>query len=336
MQIHFSKIGFDDTLYMVMIMREKKRFRLKKRFKKYIGFTIFFALAVLSIYKLISFSLYKNTLEYKLLNKGYDRESVDLISKLPEDEVEYLIESEKIDYIKNIIGDKYFLEKNFYIYLDHFDKNSKLDFRDLVKVVNVGTTKNFYEDVKTTDISNKYEVLVNKYYALPEDYDPGVIKTFSSTYAYGQVSAEETCYNAFIEMAKAAKKDGVTLILTAGYRSHASIKTAYDDLKERKGQDYADEHSTRPGQNEHETGLALDILTYNGLLETFKTTEAYAWLHENAQDYGFLERYQEGWENLTGYSPESWHYRYVGVELAKKVKDEGISYEEYYAYYLEK
>lgn len=336
MQIHFSKPFFDVTLYMVMIMSGKKRFRLKKRFKKYFGFALFFLLTVFLVYKLISFSLYKNTSEFKLLDKGYDQESVDMISKLPEELMEYLLKEEKIDYIKNIIGDKYFLEKNFYDYLEYFDKNSKLEFNTLIKVVNVGATKDFYEDVKTTDTSNKYEVLVNKYYTLPENYDPGVIKTFSSTYAYGQVMAEETCYNAFIEMAKAAKRDGVTLILTAGYRSHASQKTTYEDMKDRKGQDYADEHSTRPGHNEHETGLALDILTYNGLLETFKTTEAYAWLHENAQDYGFLERYQEGWEYLTGYSPESWHYRYVGVDLAKKVKAEGITYEEYYAYYLEK
>jgi len=68
----------------------------------------------------------------------------------------------------------------------------------------------------------------------------------------------------------------------------------------------------------------------------FKDSKTYAWLIKNAHKYGFILRYPEGQQKLTGYNYESWHYRYVGVELATKVYEEGITYDEYYAYYLEK
>ncbi len=319
---------------MVKHMAKKTKFKLKKKYKRYLLYIVLIGFIAFLGFSLVENMSYKDTDEYRLKEKGYDEESVSLIEHLPSEEKEYLLSNDKIDYIKYIISDKYYMDKFFYKYLEYYESNSKLSFDKLIKIVNVGATRAWYEDISITDTSDKYRVLVNKFYSLPDDYDAGNIKKFSATYAYGDVYAEETCYNAFIGMAKAAKADGVTLILTSGYRSHDSQKSVYEDMVSKRGATYADEHAARPGQSEHETGLALDILTYNGLLETFKTTEAYAWLQRNAQDYGFIERYREGEEYLTGYSPESWHYRYVGVELAQKVKNEGITYEEYYAFYL--
>lgn len=68
---------------------------------------------------------------------------------------------------------------------------------------------------------------------------------------------------------------------------------------------------------------------------TFKDSEAYSWLKENAHNYGFIERYPEGKENITGYNPEAWHWRYVGTEVAKIIHDENITFDEYYAFYVE-
>lgn len=320
-------------------MATKRKIKLKKKFKKRLKL-LFVLLVIVFICSFTGKKIYENikyhnTVEYKFIEKGYDLESYKLIEEKCSDEHrEYLLNNDKIDYIKYIVGDKYYIDKNFEKYLSFYEENSKKSFSDIVALVNVEATKKWYEETHTTDTTNKYEILVNKFNSLPEGYDAGNIKTFSSTYAYGTVKAEETCYEAFINMANAAKQDDVTLILTSGYRTRESQTSIYNNMKNSKGEAYADEYAARPGSSEHETGLALDILTYNAYTETFKTTKAYEWLHEHADGYGFIERYQEGKEYLTGYAAESWHYRYVGVELAKKVKEEGITYDEYYAFYM--
>jgi len=318
----------------------KKKIRLKKKFKKRLKLLFLLSVIVLicifggkKIYENVK---YQKTLEYQFTKKGYEIDTFKLVdAKCNDEHKEYLLNEDKIDYIKYIIGNKYYIDKNFEAYLSYYQENSKKSFEDIISLVNVEATKPWYEGVTETDVSNKYEILVNKYNVLPENYDVGTIKTFSSTYAYGTVQAEETCYEAFIQMAKSAKLEDITLILTSGYRSRENQTSIYNDMKNSKGAEYADQYAARPGSSEHKTGLALDILTYNAFTETFKTTKAYEWLHAHAHEFGFIERYQEGKEYLTGYAAESWHYRYVGVELAKKVKEAGITYDEYYAFYME-
>lgn len=321
---------------MVRIMPTKKKIKLKKKFKKLILIILLCILFVFLGFKIKNNLEFKKTLEYELQIKGYEPETVELIkNKLSKEHIDYLKNQEKIDYIKEIISEKYYLDKNFDEYLKYYQENSKKSFEDVVTLVNIHATGNFYENAQTTDTSLNEAMLVNKFNILPDDFNPGNIKKFSKTYAYGEVSAEENCYNAFITMAKSAKEEGITLILTSGYRSSEKQKSIYDDMKKRKGQEYADKYAARPKSSEHETGLALDILTYNAQTDTFKETETYKWLHNNAHEYGFIERYQENKEYITGYSAESWHYRYVGIDLAKKVKEEGITYEEYYAFYID-
>lgn len=318
-------------------MATKTKFKLKNKFKFTIVFTLFLIGLIFLGIKVKNHQEYMTTLEYKILDKGYDLETFKLIEeKLSKENLEYILKEDKYDYLKKIIGEKYYIDEYFHKYLDFYSKNDKKDFKDVVALVNVEATRPWYEDPVVTDTSKNEKILVNKFYKLPDDYSPGTIKTFSKTYAYGEVKAEENCYKAFIEMANAAKKDGITLILTSGYRSSESQKAVYDDFKNKKGIEYADEFAARPGHSEHETGLALDILTYNAYTNTFKETEAYRWLQSHASDYGFIERYKEGLEYMTGYAPESWHYRYVGTEIAKEVESLNITYDEYYAFYIAK
>ncbi|MCI8498296.1 MAG: M15 family metallopeptidase [Bacilli bacterium] len=318
-------------------MARLRKIKLKRRLKRFILFSVLICILILMGYKAFLYYKYTTTDEYKLIDKGYEKDTVELFfDKLSDQNLEFIYEEDKIDYLKEIVKQEFFIEERFKEYLEFYKENGKKSFEDVVTLVNVGATKDWYEDAIITDISKNELVLVNKFYRLPEDYNPGVIKKFSSTYAYGEVSAEETCYNAFIEMATAAKKDGITLILTSGYRTYASQKAVYDDFKRKKGEDYADEYAARPGHSEHETGLALDIFTYNGLMETFKTTPTYAWLKEHAKEYGFIERYKEGEDYMTGYAPEAWHYRYVGVDVAMKMESMGMTYDEYYAFYIDR
>lgn len=316
-------------------MRKKRKLKLKKKIRNVILLTILVVFVIFGVIKLVKTFDYHKTEEYKLIKVGYTKEDTKiLISKLSKNHIKKLETSDKIDYMPTLVNEKYYIDDNLDEYINYYTENSKKSFTDVVAIVNVGATKDWYEDIEETDISKGNLILVNKFNALPESYDPGTIKKFSATYAYGEVSAEETTYNAFIEMAKAAKQDGITLILTSGYRTNAKQKTIYDDMKNKKGEKYADEYAARPGSSEHETGLSLDILTYGGLTDTFKETSAYAWLYSHASEYGFIERYPEGKEYLTGYAAEAWHYRYVGVETAKKITEEGITFDEYYAFYV--
>lgn len=316
-------------------MATKKKYKLKKKFKRALIYLCTLAFVIFCLIQLSEIRTYNNSIDGRLADKGYESTTIKMIkTKMQRDDIEYLLSEDKIDYVKELLNDEYFIAKNFKTYMSYYEENSKKSFKDVIAIVNAEANRPWYEDVKTTKVENKYLVLVNKFYSLPENYDPGVIKKFSSTYAFGDVSAEETCYNAFITMAKRAKEDGITLVLTSGYRTHEYQKNLFDDLVKQKGEQYALDIAAKPGTSEHETGLALDIFTYGGVMSTFKTTKTYEWLHNHAFEYGFIERYEEGKDYLTGYAPEAWHYRYVGIDVATAIKEKGITFEEYYAFYL--
>ena len=126
-------------------------------------------------------------------------------------------------------------------------------------------------------------------------------------------------------------------MINSSYRPYKDQERVYNNYKDSRGESGADKIAARPGYSEHQTGLALDIFcTTNSSTKTFAESEAYRWLLDNSYKYGFILRYPEGKENITGYAFESWHYRYVGKDLATKIYNEGITFDEYYAYYIEK
>ena len=111
-------------------------------------------------------------------------------------------------------------------------------------------------------------------------------------------------------------------------------KKLWDSYANQKGDEWADSVSARAGYSEHQTGYTLDIVTYNANMSNFETTDEFKWLQANAYKYGFILRYPKDKEDITGYSYESWHYRYVGEETAKKIKKLDITFDEYYAYFI--
>lgn len=94
-----------------------------------------------------------------------------------------------------------------------------------------------------------------------------------------------------------------------------------------------DTYSARPNHSEHQTGLAMDLSTDGTLSEAFENTEQFKWLNENAHKYGYILRYKKDKVYMTGYTYEPWHYRYVGVEVATIIKNENLTFEEYYVKY---
>lgn len=157
-------------------------------------------------------------------------------------------------------------------------------------------------------------LIVNKSYGLPKDYNPGgLLNVFSTN---------------FNKMKSAASKEGISLSIISGFRSYTKQTNTYNRYVSQDGKEKADTYSARPGYSEHQTGLAADI---NSLSQSWGDTKEGKWLSNNCYKYGFIIRYIKGKESITGYMYEPWHIRYVGVELATKLYNNGswIALEEY-------
>ncbi|MCI9294442.1 MAG: M15 family metallopeptidase [Lawsonibacter sp.] len=131
-------------------------------------------------------------------------------------------------------------------------------------------------------------------------------------------------------MADAAREEGVSLRSVSAYRSYQRQTSTYNRYLSQDRQASVDTYSARPGHSEHQTGLALDINTAS-IPAHFENTPAFAWLKEHCAQYGFILRYPQGKEGITGYRFEPWHYRYVGLEAAQACMSQGLTFEEYLA-----
>ena len=196
--------------------------------------------------------------------------------------------------------------------------------------------KSIYDTVKLEDgvigTSSKGYKIENKGGAT---YVGGILianKTYNLSSSYGGGLKKSTS-SAFNEMKAAALIDGYDLRIGSGYRSFNTQKSTYKRYVKRDGQTKADTYSARPGHSEHQTGLAIDICAagYSCISSNFNGTSPANWLSDNAYKYGFILRYPNGKTNETGYKFESWHYRYVGKDLAAKLYNGGnwITLEDY-------
>lgn len=222
------------------------------------------------------------------------------------------------------------------------DYEYKSDISDVKKILN------------TKD--KKYLKLVNKNNALGEDYVPDGIVDVDKAYTLYEksVQLEESAAKAAIAMINEMREQGITnMYITSGYRDYAYQKKLFDNyvyaewqkdnsLTQEQCKQKVLEYSAYPGTSEHQSGLCADFFVSPGMAELvnygsesskggvgFAETEAYKWLKENAHKFGFILRYPEGKESVTGYSYESWHYRFVGVDAASKIYNSGKTLEEW-------
>jgi D-alanyl-D-alanine carboxypeptidase len=173
--------------------------------------------------------------------------------------------------------------------------------------------------------------VVNKRRGLAADYVPPGLVTPSGIPGATQVRQE--LLGPLESMRAAMAAEGITLRMSSAYRSFARQQTIYNGFVAREGVAGADTHSARPGNSEHQTGLAVDLDDGAGcnLNACFANTAGGRWLAENSWRYGFILRYGDGWQPIVGYTYEPWHFRYVGVEVASDMHDRGIrTLEEYY------
>ena len=140
---------------------------------------------------------------------------------------------------------------------------------------------------------------------------------------------------ALVKMIKDAKKEGMYLLLNSGYRSYEEQEKIYQETEQKYGGAYAAEYVATPGASEHQTGLGIDMTSQSVVDKqrlVFGDTTEYKWIVENCAKYGFIVRFTEGTDGITGISHEPWHLRYVGKKVAKEIKDQNWTLEEYCLY----
>lgn len=215
----------------------------------------------------------------------------------------------------------------------------KLDEKTYAKVkeidgekVSKGKTSKGYDIYEINGITYVDGYLIaNKSYFLPEDYAP------SDTYTKADKTSNKQCATCINNTAYAAWKDmkadasalNLNIWIQSGFRSFVKQTELYNRYVQRDGKEKADTYSARPGSSEHQTGLCFDL---NSISAAFANTNEGKWVNQNAWKYGYIIRYPKGKSNETGYVYESWHLRYVGTELAKKLYNNGdwITLEDYF------
>ena len=175
----------------------------------------------------------------------------------------------------------------------------------------------FLADLKQVLAAEKENllILVDKRHLLPDGYRPENLVTLDTSRAYminrKDLSLTKTAERALQEMALAAKRDGITLVVSSSYRSYAYQKNLFDRYVRESGEKEAERFSARAGTSQHQLGTVVD---FGSISDEFAQTRAGKWILHNAAKYGWSLSFPKGYEAITGYVWESWHYRYIGVE----------------------
>lgn len=179
--------------------------------------------------------------------------------------------------------------------------------------------------------------IVNRERPLPKGYEPSELIVpdvrLRLSPSNEQMKLEQKTAAAVEKMFTAAKTDNIELMLSSGYRSEALQRQFYNSYVQQDGQEAADRYSARPGTSEHQTGMAADVMAPSGkcaLEECFADMPEGKWVTANAHRFGLIIRYPEGKEEVTGYTYEPWHLRYVGTKLAEKLHKENTTMEEFF------
>lgn len=266
-----------------------------------------------------------------LLEVGYNYNEINKIEDtLSSDSIAMVIDSEYNKQLFDYLGLSYFKEDNLERYFNYYKDNSDMDYTDIITYVNIGLDNEHYTNVIDVDKQDDILVLVNKYHKLSSDYVPSDLEILSSKYAVGTQKLRKEAKDKFMEMCDAAKEDGINIKAGSTYRSYSYQQGLYNRYVNRDGKKEADRYSARAGYSEHQTGLAIDIL--NGKNEFIdEDNKEYDWLVNNCYKFGYILRYTKEDEAITGYQFESWHFRYVGTDVAMVIKDTGLTYDEYMA-----
>lgn len=261
----------------------------------------------------------------KLIDIGYNAKEINKINQL--EDISLILNNNYNKNILDILNSPYFVIDNLERYLN-YDKNN------IVLNVNMNLDYEFYNhDININEVNNLS--IVNKYYKLDKTYIPNLV-TINRKYAVNdrqQVTSEVKEY--FEKMCTDALKEDIHIYSGSAYRSYSYQNTLYNNRVTLEGLDYANKTAAKAGYSEHQTGMAIDVMNKNYDYLSSDDIE-YTYLIENSYKYGFILRYPLDKEDITGYSYEPWHFRYVTIEIATYLKENNLTYEEYIGMNLNK
>ncbi len=270
--------------------------------------------------------------ECRIYKLGYTIEEARcLVASLSEEQADSLIARQEHDTIAIPLLDmRYFIVDNFDRYLAYHKKDTTCAPLDvIVAMVNVGYDRDRESSAVLCDASKGQLMLVNGRHYLDENYKPDSLTTISMDYCYENQQAQPVVVDAFMALQQACKEQtDAQLMVNSAYRSYQQQIGTY----KRNPKGYA----ARAGSSEHQTGFALDITSRQHPMRwPFDKSEEGVWMREHCHEYGFILRYPEKQSQIFGFAYEPWHLRYVGKEVAKRIHDEDITFDEYYAYYID-
>ena len=185
-----------------------------------------------------------------------------------------------------------------------------------------------------TQITTDYMVLVNQQNPLPDNWE--IDLTYMKNSLGDDVAVERRAYEAYKNLKAVLAEEDIFIDLDSAYRSIAEQQQIVDDFTTKYGEDYVKQFVAVPGYSEHHTGLALDLyLNIDGEdvyenSEMMKHPEIWAQIHAKLPEFGFILRYPEGKEEITGYAYEPWHIRYIdSPDIAGQITEKGLTLEEY-------
>lgn len=232
-------------------------------------------------------------------------------------------------------GLPYYYAENAKRYVKYIEQNPDIGHDKAILNVNIGIDNPFYSNIKSITEPGSIDTIVNKYHKLPDNFKPKLEELPASLCAegVGKQYLRSNAKAAFENMHRDAKELGLNITAFGTYRS---IQLQHDiwngKVNSGRSIEDVDKLNSRGGHSEHHTGLAIDVIRNGYAVES---TKEFEWYKDNAHRYGFIIRYPKGKEQITGYQYEPWHLRYLGVDLAKAVYESDLTYEEYYATYIE-
>ncbi len=275
---------------------------------------------------------YYHSDECRIYRLGYPIEDArTLVSVLSKAETDTFIARGEYDTIAMpVIQARYFIAANFNRYLAYHKRDTTgAPLSTIIALVNIGADEDRSTSAVACDTSKGQLMLVNGRHYLEENYKPDSLTRFSMKYCYGEQKAQPAVVNAFMALQEACKQQtDAQLMVNSAYRSYQQQIGTY----KRNPKGYA----ARAGSSEHQAGLAIDVTSREHPMRwPFDKSEEGVWMREHCHEYGFILRYPKRQSLIFGFAYEPWHLRYVGKEVAKRVHDEDITYDEYYAYYID-
>ena len=270
----------------------------------------------------------------QLLKNGYSTNDINIILAHGDDKaVGRFANREKIKYLEEFFSIDYAKLDYYDRYVAYSDDTGE-DEETTVLFVNLDMDKEDYSE-STLVSSFSTDMLVNKHRYLDENFIPDDLIIIDSNYASDDdLQCSRIAFNAYKKMSDDASSLGYQIVINSAYRSYQDQVELSDLYLKTYGQSYVDKYVAKPGYSEHQTGLAFDIGSRT--VNVFGNSKEYEWMQDNAYKYGFIHRFPKKFESITGFRNEPWHYRYVGVDIATYIYEHNISFEEYWAMFLDK